>query len=165
MGGCSTVEGREGRSSTVAVRMARWRGNAGGRRGEHGVFIAAARLRGDGSGRRRCRRGTRPRPTRVRRGAAVKPAVYGARPAGTARTNGGVRPGRTPRSLGAWARGEGATWDGGRPWATRGLDAEVIRRAGARDVAARWRPGPNCFAGHQFEINFLQNLVYKCTKR
>jgi hypothetical protein len=77
------VKGREGRSSMAAARMARWRGNAGGRRGEHGVFIGAARLRGDGSGRRRCRRGTRPRPARVWRGAAVGPAVRGARPADT----------------------------------------------------------------------------------
>jgi hypothetical protein len=29
----------------------------------------------------------------------------------------GARPGRTPRSLAAWARGEGASWNGGRPWA------------------------------------------------
>jgi hypothetical protein len=39
-----------------------------------------------------------------------------------------------------------------------------VRRAGTRDITARWRPGPNCFAGHQFEINFLQNLVYKRIK-
>jgi hypothetical protein len=117
MGGCSTVEGREGRSSTAAAWMAQWRGNAGGGGGKCGVFIGVARLRGDGSGRRRCHRGTQPRPARVRRGAAVGPAVHGARPAGTARTNGGARPGRTPRSLGAWARGEVAVWDGGRPWA------------------------------------------------
>jgi hypothetical protein len=49
MGGCSTVEGREGRSSTAAAQMARWSGNVGGRRGEHAAFIGAARLRGDGS--------------------------------------------------------------------------------------------------------------------
>jgi hypothetical protein len=33
----------------VAARTARWRGNADGRREERGVFIGAARLRGDGS--------------------------------------------------------------------------------------------------------------------
>jgi hypothetical protein len=43
------VDGREGRSSTAAARMARWRGNAGGRRGERAVFIGVAWLRGDGS--------------------------------------------------------------------------------------------------------------------
>jgi hypothetical protein len=39
MGGCSTVEVREGRSSTAAVRMARWRGNAGGKRGERAFLL------------------------------------------------------------------------------------------------------------------------------
>jgi hypothetical protein len=81
----------------------------------------------------------------------------------------GARPGRTPRSLGAWARGEGAAWDGGWPWAGCGADAEVGRHTGAARGRARHRgtaaPWPNCFADHQFENNFLQNLVYKCTKR
>jgi hypothetical protein len=81
-----------------------------------------------------------PRPTRVRRVAAVRPAVRGAGPAGTVRTNDGARPGRTPRSLGAWAGTAG-----GLGWG----------------VTTHW---PNCFVGHQFENNFLQNLVYKCTK-
>jgi hypothetical protein len=126
--------------------MARWRGNDGERRGERGVFIGAARLWGDGSGRRRCLRGTRPRPTLVRRGATVRPAVCGARPAGIARTNGGAQPGRTPRSLRAWARGEGAAKDGGRPWAAHGADAEVgcaqVRRTRHHGAAAPW---PNSF--------------------
>jgi hypothetical protein len=44
------VEGREGRSSTAVAWMARWRGNAGGTRGECRVFIGAALLWGDDSG-------------------------------------------------------------------------------------------------------------------
>jgi hypothetical protein len=57
----------------------------------------------------------RPRPARVRREATNGLTVRGERPAGTARTSGGVRPGRTPRSLGVWAHEEGAAWDGGLP--------------------------------------------------
>jgi hypothetical protein len=38
MGGCSTVEGRKGRSLTAAVRMARRRGNAGGGGGNAGYL-------------------------------------------------------------------------------------------------------------------------------
>jgi hypothetical protein len=160
MGGCSTVEGREGRSSTAATRMAWWRGDAGGRRGERGVYIGAARLWGDSSGRRRCCRGTQPRPVRRRQtdGPWRAPGRYG-----THKWRRAAREdSKGPR---AWARGEGAAWDGGRPWAAHDVDAKVGRREGARDVAARRRLGLICSASQKFGINFLQNLVYKCSKR
>jgi hypothetical protein len=115
------------------------------RRGKCGVLIGAALLRGDGSGRRRCRRGTRPRSARIRRDAAVGPVVRCARPACTARTRrrAAREDSKEPRGVGAWGR------------------CVLERRAALGGV----RPWPNFFAGHQFENNFLQNFVYKCTKR
>jgi hypothetical protein len=41
MSGCSTVEGMEGRSSTAAARMARRRGNGGGRGRARGIYRVA----------------------------------------------------------------------------------------------------------------------------
>jgi hypothetical protein len=42
MGGCSAVGSRRERSSTAAVQMERWSGNAGARRGEHTTFVEVA---------------------------------------------------------------------------------------------------------------------------
>jgi hypothetical protein len=80
------------------------------------------------------------------------------------RIHDGARSGRTPRSLGAQARGEGTAWDGGRPWAGCGTNTETGRSAGAARGRGRRRgaaaPWPNCFAGHPFENDFLKNLVH-----
>jgi hypothetical protein len=100
------------------------------------------------------------------------PASTGARTAGHRRRTGGlrralsrydaVRGTRVPGGF-QWPRdaayGEERASAGGRPWVVRSADAEVGRRAGTRDVAARRRPGPNRFAGPLFEIKYLQNLL------
>jgi hypothetical protein len=66
----------------------------------------------------------------------------------------GARPGRTPRSLGARLVGKA------RPGTAGGLGrgaARTPRSAGTRRVQRRGAaaPWPNCFAGHQFENDFL----------
>jgi hypothetical protein len=152
MGGCSTVAGREGRSSTTTAQTARWRGNAGGRRGEHAVYIGAARLWGDGSATgdavvvpcldRRAYGGAPPtdRQSAVRTG-PVRRGPWRA------------RAGRIPTASGRSAWGRAGL---GRRAALGGARRGTPRSAG---VWARRRPGPIRFAGHQFEINFLQTLV------
>jgi hypothetical protein len=54
--------------------------------------------------------------------------------------------------------GEGAAWDGGRPWAGCGADAEVGRRAGARDVASRRRPGQTALLVTSLKMIFSKIL-------
>jgi hypothetical protein len=96
----------------------------------------------------------RPRSARVRSGAADGPAVRGAHPAGYG-TDGGARgPQETSRSLGARAHGKGAGL-GRRAGAEAEAAGTRAMRVGARNIAARRRPGLNCFRLGDFEHDFL----------
>jgi hypothetical protein len=108
----------------------------------------------------------RPRSARVQWSAADGPMVCGAHTTGYGVDGGAHGPRETSRSVRAWAHGEGARLGRHMGADAKATGAQARHAArGAHDIAARCRPGLNYFRLLDFEHDFLQNFLLKCTKR